>query len=237
MKNKAKDIKSRVMKELNKISNEKGAIIVEASIVFPVMFFVLFFIIFIGNIYYEQAKVDEIVLKYAVKGAECVADPFLYDVSNGGTLPDEMSEVEDIEPYRYILGSVTKGNISEIEDQLSQDIKDEINNTSLVFFGNSKANIIGSDNDKIAIFKNYIIYSTFVVQVNYEVKMPIAFLGDDYPTVVKMSSRAEVPVSDAPEFIRNVDMAVDLLEGTATGEAIQKMFTKAGEFIRKFSNK
>ena len=235
MKNKAKDIKSRVTKELNKMTNERGAIIVEASIVFPVMFFVLLFIIFIGNIYYEQAKVDEIVLKYAVKGAECVADPFLYDVSSGGGLPKKMSDVKDIEPYRFILGSITDGSVSAIEDKISQDIKDEINDTSLVFFGNSKANIIGSDNDKIATFNNYVIYSTFVVQVNYEIKMPIAFLGDDYPTVVKMSSRAEVPVSDAPEFIRNVDMAVDILEGTKAGDAIKKIFTKAGEFINKFS--
>lgn len=235
MKNKAKDIKSRVTKELNKMTNERGAIIVEASIAFPVMFFVLLFIIFIGNIYYEQAKVDEIVLKYAVKGAECVADPFLYDVSSGGGLPKKMSDVKDIEPYRFILGSITDGSVSAIEDKISQDIKDEINDTSLVFFGNSKANIIGSDNDKIATFNNYVIYSTFVVQVNYEIKMPIAFLGDDYPTVVKMSSRAEVPVSDAPEFIRNVDMAVDILEGTKAGDAIKKIFTKAGEFINKFS--
>lgn len=235
MKNKAKDINKRVTKELNKITNEKGAIIVEASIVFPVMFFVLLFIIFIGNIYYEQAKVDEIVLKYAVKGAECVADPFLYDISSGGGVPKKMSDVKDIEPYRYILGSITDGSVSAIEDKISQDIKDEINDTSLVFFGNSKANILGSDNDKIATFNNYVIYSTFVVQVNYEIKMPIAFLGDDYPTVVKMSSRAEVPVSDAPEFIRNVDMAVDILEGTKAGDAIKKIFTKAGEFINKFS--
>lgn len=235
MKNKAKDIKRRIAKEFNKITNEKGAIIVEASIVFPVMFFVLLFIIFIGNIYYEQAKVDEIVLKYAVKGAECVADPFLYDISSGGGVPKKMSDVKDIEPYRYILGSITDGSVSAIEDKISQDIKDEINDTSLVFFGNSKANILGSDNDKIATFNNYVIYSTFVVQVNYEIKMPIAFLGDDYPTVVKMSSRAEVPVSDAPEFIRNVDMAVDILEGTKAGDAIKKIFTKAGEFINKFS--
>ena len=35
--------------------NERGALIVESAIVFPVMFFVLFFIIFIGNLFYEQA--------------------------------------------------------------------------------------------------------------------------------------------------------------------------------------
>ncbi len=232
MNNKAKAIRN---KYINKLISQKGAIIIEASIVFPVMFFVLLFIIFIGNVYYEQAKVDEIVLKYAIKGAECVADPFLYDIANGGSLPTKLEDVKDIEPYRYILGSVTEGSVSEIEDEISQDVKDAINDTSLIFFGNSKANIVGSDNDKIATFKNYVVYSTFVVQVNYEVKLPITFLGEECPTIVSMSSRAEVPVSDTPEFIRNVDMAVDILEGTKAGDAIKKIFTKAGEFINKFS--
>ena len=236
MENKTKNIKSRYMKKLNRITNEKGAIIVEASIVFPVMFFVLFFIIFIGNVYYEQAKVDEIVLKYAVKGAECVADPFQYDLEKTNAVPTNTEEL-DVEPYRYILGSLTNGSISNVENKISQEVKDEINDTSLIFFSNSKATVVGSDNDKIATFKNYVVYSTFVVQVNYKVKLPIAFLGEDSPTIISMSSRAEVPVSDAPEFIRNVDMAVDLLDGTTVGDTIKGIFDKINSFINQYSEK
>lgn len=236
MENKAKDINKRVTKELNKITNEKGAIIVEATIVFPVMFFVLLFIIFIGNIYYEQAKVDEIVLKYAVKGAECVADPFQYDLEKTNAVPTNTEDL-DVEPYRYILGSLTDGSISNVENKISQEVKDEINSTSLSFFSNSKATVVGHDNDKIATFKNYVVYSTFIVQVNYDVQLPIAFLGESGPTILTMSSRAEVPVSDTPEFIRNVDMAVDLLDGTTVGDTITSIFEKVNDFINQFSEK
>ena len=76
MKHKIKNIK-------NSIKDENGLVIVEATIVFPIMFFVLFFIIFIGNMYFEQAKIDSIVSTYAVKGAEYVADPNLYYVDKG----------------------------------------------------------------------------------------------------------------------------------------------------------
>lgn len=218
-----------------KIKNENGLVIVEAAIVFPVMFFVLFFIIFIGNMYYEQAKVDNIVLTYATKGAQYVADPSLYSMDHGGNVPTDVNGL-DIEPYRYIIGSITNGSIADIENKLSQQVKDEINNGGLIFFSNSKTNVTGSDNSKIAKFNNYVVYSTFVVQVNYEVKFPIRFLGATEPTIVKLSSRAEVAVNDAPEFIRNVDMVVDLLDGTKTSDTVKSIFDKINEFIKKFTS-
>ncbi|MDO4802417.1 MAG: hypothetical protein Q4A15_09660, partial [Prevotellaceae bacterium] len=83
---------------------------------------------------------------------------------------------------------------------------------------------------------NYVVYSTFVVQVNYEVKFPIRFLGDTQPTIAKLSSRAEVSVNDAPEFIRNVDMVVDLLDGSKTADNIKGIFDKINSFIDKFTH-
>lgn len=226
MKDKVKNIK-------NRIQNQKGAVIVEAAIVFPVMFFVLFFIIFIGNLYYEQSRIDQIVLRYAIKGAECVADPFLYDYEVTNAVPNDTSV--DVEPYKYIFGSMSGGSISAVEDKLSQAVKDEINDTSLIFFANSKAKVLGTDEKKMAKFHNYVVYSTFVVQVNYQIRLPISFMGEQAPPVLKFSSRAEVPVSDAPEFIRNVDMAVDLLDGTKTGDTIKSIFEKINGYINNFS--
>ena len=217
-----------------KIKNEKGLVIVEAAIVFPVMFFVLFFILFIGNMYYEQAKVDSIVLTYATKGAQYVADPNLHSMDDGYTVPAIVSDV-DVNPYRYLPGGVFDGVISEIENKISSEVQNKITNGSLLFFGNEKTKVLGSDNEKIATFKNYVLYSTFVVQVNYEIKFPIRFLGESSPTIMKLSSRAEVAVNDVPEFIRNVDMVVDLVEDTGVGKGVANVFNKINSFIKKFS--
>lgn len=229
-------MKSKTNNIKEKIRNQNGAVIVEASIVIPVMFFVLFFIIFIGNMYYEQAKVDEIVLTYATKGAKYVADPSLYDIDNGHPVSKNVDNT-DIEPYRYIFGSISEGTISKIEDKISEQVKTKINENSLVLFSNGETRYVGTDNKKVATFKNYVVYSTFVVQVNYEVKFPIRFLGSKDPTVIKLSSRAEVAVSDAPEFIRNVDMVVDLMEGTKASETIKSIFEKIDGFVDKFTKK
>ena len=220
----------------NAILSNKGVLIVESAIVFPVMFFVLLFIIFIGNLYYEQARVDDIVMRYAIKGAQCVADPFLYDLEAENAVPSDVDTLH-LEPYRYILGGFADGTISAVEDKLSNDIKNEVNQSKLIFFSNSKSKYISSDNEDVAYFKNYVLYSTFVVQVNYEIKFPIRFLNDERLSVAKMSARAEVPVSDTDEFIRNVDMAIDLLEKTKAGDTIKSIFAKVGSFINKFASK
>lgn len=228
-------MKNRIKSIRNRIKDESGVVpIVEATIVFPVMFFILFFIIFIGNMYFEQSKVDDIVMRYAIKGAQCVKDPFEYNIDKGSGVPTDTKNLK-ITPYRYILGGLSGSSISNIEDNISNDVKKAIQSDSLIFFSNSKANYVGTDNDKIATFNNYVVYSTFVVQVNYEVKFPIRFLGDDYPVVAHLSSRAEVSVDDCAEFIRNVDMVADLFEGTKAGDAIKSTFNKINSFIQQFS--
>ena len=99
--------------------------------------------------------------------------------------------------------------------------------------------MLGTDNKngKYAYYDGNPLHSTFVVQVNYELKFPIRFLMEKQPTIIKLSSRAEVSVNDSPEFIRNVDMVVDLLEGTGVGEKIKGIFDKINDVIKKFAGK
>ena len=47
---------------MDKIKNEKGALIVEASIVFPTMFFILMFLFVVGNAYVQKCRIEEIVV-------------------------------------------------------------------------------------------------------------------------------------------------------------------------------
>lgn len=225
-------MKNMIKKITEKLKNERGVLVVESAIVFPVMFFVLLFIIFIGNMYYEQARVESIVMAYATKGAQCVADPFLYDMEATNAVPRE-SEKLKLEPYRYILGSFTEGTITDVEKKIEKDVKKEIGDKNLIFFSNSNANVTNAK----AEFVNYILYSTFVVEAEYKIQFPIRFLGEKNATIMKFSARAESPVNDTDEFIRNVDMAIDLVEGTQLGDTIKGMFDKMNSFILTISGK
>ncbi|MBP3922294.1 MAG: pilus assembly protein [Ruminiclostridium sp.] len=219
-----------------KLNNEDGLVLVEAAIVFPIMFFVLLFILFMGNIYYEQARIDDITLKYAVKGAQYIADPQLMDMADDGSVKVKSDDV-DVQPYRYLFGPLGGGIITSVEDTISTEVKNEMTKSGLKLLGGSEVNVIGTDNSKVAKFNSYVVYSTFIVQVNYQVKLPIRLLGGALPTVATLSSRAEVSVNDSPEFIRNVDMVVDLLDGSKAAENIKGFFDKINGFITGFANK
>ena len=124
-----------------------------------------------------------------------------------------------------------------METYLSSKIKEEINENSLIFFDGTGAKYLSSENESICSFNNNFLCSTFVVQVNYQVQIPISFMDLSNPILLRMTSRAEVPASDTDEFIRNIDMAVDLIEDTKLGQSISGIFEKVGGFIKKFADK
>lgn len=213
-------------------NSEDGSIILESAIVFPIVFVVLIFIIYLGNVYYEQARVEKIVMKNAVLGAEAIADVFHNEMEQGGISADLG---RNLDPYRYLFG----GNQSQVENEISARVEQEIREGAIGFFNNAKANQIGTDNQngKAAYYKTHLFCSSFVVQVNYEVKLPLQFSFMETPTLFSFSARAEVTVNDETEFIRNADMALDLLSQTKIGSKIGDLFGKVGDFIEKFTKR
>lgn len=217
-------------RERRKIKNEHGAVqIVEASFVFPVMFIILFFLIYMGNAFYTKAQIDAVVTQHAILGANYCADPILETIVNEGGIPsiDDL----DVEPYRYIFGGM-----DDVEKEIAGKVESAIEGNTVSFFKNMKPNI-QTPRNKIAKFNNYVIYSTFAVEVMYEIEFPIRFLGRKTPTILTLTSRAEAPVSDTCEFIRNTDMVLDLFGETKIGQTISDVFGKINDFISSFASK
>ena len=59
---------------MKRLLDERGALIVEASIVFPTMFLAIFFMLFVGNAYTQKCKVEDIVVSAVLEGAAKCAD-------------------------------------------------------------------------------------------------------------------------------------------------------------------
>lgn len=210
---------------------ETGAVqIVEAAFVFPIMFIILFFLIYMGNAFFVKAQVEGVVESRAIEGASYCADPMLQAIKdNNGAVPS-LDNIKT-EPYRYIFGGMDS-----VGSTIATKVQNDIEGNTASFFNNMKPKLKTSKSN-IAKFNNYVVYSTFSVEVKYELKFPIKFLGADTPTIMTISSRAEVPVSDTAEFIRNTDMVVDLFYGTKIGQAISDVFGKINGFISSFSSK
>lgn len=98
---------------------EKGAVmVVEATIVFPIMFCVVFLIIFYGNVLYQRSKIDNYVSTYAQWGAQQCADPLYLQTLKDGSVVSDTSNV-DVKPYRYF------GSMGEIITQVESQVMDK----------------------------------------------------------------------------------------------------------------
>lgn len=213
------------------IQNENGAVsIVEASIVFPVMFIVLFFLIFMGNMFFVQAQVEAVVQTNAIRGATLCSDPLLEYVEEQGNYPSpgDLS----VKPYRYIFGGM-----NDIETKVEKSVKADLESSNSTFFKNMQPKIRNKGKGKIAKYNNFVLYSTFSVEVDYTITLPISFFGSEKLKVADMSARAEVAVNDTPEFIRNTDMVVDMFSGTKLGNKIQDVFNKINSFLSDIGGK
>lgn len=211
--------------------SESGEVIVEATFIFPIMFIILFILIYMGNAFYLRSQIDSVVTEQAIRGASYCADPLLQYIRENDSVPGLNSTAADADPYRYIFGGMDG-----IEDDIRDSVKKEILNNIKSLFGNMDPKIV-TPSDKIAKFNNYVLYSTFSVEVEYVIEFPIRLLGEDSPIALKISSRAESPVNDTAEFIRNTDMVVDMFQGTGIGQKISDMFGKIKEFMNSFAEK
>jgi len=213
-----------------KMKSENGAVqIIEAAFVFPIMFIVLFFLIYMGNAYYIKAQIEAVAEVYAIEGASYCADPILETLKKTGNVPS--LDALKTEPYRYLFGGM-----NEIESQIGSEVEAEIEGKILSLFDNMRPKLKTSSAD-IAKFNNYVVYSTFSVTISYVIEFPIKYLGADAPVILMINSRAEVPVSDTAEFIRNVDMVIDIFHGTKLGQSISDVFSKVNGFISNFAEK
>ena len=219
------------MGEKNKIlKNEYGAVqIIEAAFVFPIMFIILFFLIYMGNAFFIKSQVEAVVETYAIEGASYCADPILQTIKDTGNVPS-LGALKT-EPYRYIFGGMNA-----IETKIGNEVESEITGNYASFFNNMKPKLT-SGSANIAKFNNYVVYSTFSVEVEYKIEFPIKFFGESTPSVLTINSRAEVPVNDTAEFIRNTDMVIDLFHGTKIGQSISDIFGKINDFIANFASK
>ena len=110
-----------------------------------------------------------------------------------------------------------------IEDEIQNEVYKEIISKGFTFMGNApevKRSQVKSD------YKNHVLYGDFVVEASYQIKFPIKFIGSDNLMIFKASSCSQASVTDVPEFVRNVDFACDILDGTSLRRRLKIYFKR-----------
>lgn len=198
-------------------SDETGAAqIIEAAIIYPVVFMILFYLIYMGLYILQCVTVESYAQKIALMAAREVAHPGYIDeidsnaidasVDYSGNeihLSNDPKSIGVSSAYRYFA---PKNLISkEKQDYLKNQLENLIKTSSII--GNSDGDI------KVTInFKNYVVVQQVEVTATQKLaSFPVLkFFGmNDGLTV---SSTAVASVNDSDEFIRNVDFINDIIE-------------------------
>lgn len=218
------------------IKNDRGALIVEATIVFPVCLIIIIFLLYLGNVYYQKSRIESIVVQAVLDGAAYSADPLLKTIETGqdgengaGSIPGIDSV--DYLPYRYVGGMF--GGMKPIEDSVRDLIIRRISGLNTGLFMGMKPEDYQTGSSLVVRYNSCFIASSISVDLEYKIELPIRLLGDRERMSLKFRTHTEVPVSDSPEFIRNVNLVEDLLEATGIKRNITEKITKLKQSFDK----
>lgn len=202
-------------------------VIMEATFVFPIMFIILFFMIYMGNAYYVKAQIESVVVEETINAANYCADPLLYKIKNNENSIPECDDT-NIWPYRSFSSAG-----EDAKKICSTNISKRIDNKSSIFFQNMNPNI-----SKLNIqYNNYLIHSSISTDIICDIRFPIKMLGENTPPIATIKTRAECPVNNTIDFIRNTDLVIDMMEGSKYGDNIKGAFSKVKTFLKNFSGK
>lgn len=208
-----------------KQKSENGTIIMEAVMIFPMVILTVIMLLTIGNAYYQRSRVEAILETKAIEGAAYCADELLRMAAAGKALPTNVKDAPEIAPYKYIFSGDTKNIVQGTQDEIISEVT---NLKSGYFKGMEVKNLVVKLD-----YSNVFVAQTVKADASYDIDIPIRLFG--YQFKVKCNSHIEVPISDSPEFIRNVDMVLDYLERTPLREGfdkLQQMMNKAAEFFQ-----
>ncbi len=216
-----------------RMRDDRGALIVEAAIVFPVCLIVILMLLYLGNVYYQKSRIEAIVVEAALDGAAYCADPLLWAIQNSDVGQVPGLGTVDYEPYRYLGGLF--GGMHPIEESVSSLITSRIGGMNTGLFSDMKPT--GYGNNLQVEYKSSFIASSISVDLEYKIELPIRLLGDRDNLSMKFKTHTEVPVGDTPEFIRNVNMVDDIFEVTGAKEAMTNKITELRQFVKDLFHK
>lgn len=213
---------------MNTWRQEQGAVtIIEATFVFPIVFFIVFFMIMAGEGYYQYARVEQAVTSAAVSGAARCENPMLSEVIKQGSVPTDPTAV-DVVPYRYILTARAKGIADDVAEDLGKTVRSF---QPLLFRGMSPQNVSVE-----AIPHINILVSSLEVKCSFDVPFPMRMIFSKKSMKMSYSVQMTAPVGDPSEFVRNVAMIKDVLERSEAATNILGNLSKIAWEVRRFLN-
>ena len=202
------------MKELFHImkNNKKGYLTIEAAIIFPAVFFSLLLILFMGMVLYQEVNLQSLAVRASERGSVVYASR-VSDMSSGvKTLED--FKVRD--PYRN-LPFVDGGKKEEYRSLVNRYVAGRLGRYDVV-----RGDVKNSGN--YVTVDDYVLSKKIRVNIKSDYKTPVdgmsEMLGGRW--FLYVDTTAVSAVVDSPDFVRNVDLAIDVSKAVGIFDKVEK---------------
>lgn len=214
------------MNKLNRFWEDTGGdAVVEASILFPIIIMIFAGLVLLSMYMPTQAALQRATQYTATAIATERSDTWLfYDENSENDIfyrwADSKEELSNV--YVDVINSVRSGNDGSRAEAMVRNVE--------------KNGISSTEGDLIVEYgiNNYGIYKEIIVTATRMIPMPVDLSFVGFPVEIPITVTSTAVVQNGDEFVRNIDIAGDLLKYADEKYSISENFESVGKFLSKF---
>lgn len=210
----------------NIFRRQEGYMTIEITIIFPAVFFSLIIILFMGIVLYQEVNLQSLAVRASERGAVV----YTSRVSNMTTGIKTLEDFKIRDPYRnvpFMSGGDKKRYMALVNEYVSSKL-----DQGSVLFG------IDQNEGNYVQVEDYLIAKRIKVTIHAMYHTPAdgiaRMFGQEGPFDV--NTTASSAVADSPDFVRNVDIVIDIASQTQAFDTVQDGYNKIREAIEKVAD-
>lgn len=208
--------------------SESGYVVVEAAILFPIIFMIIFGLIILAMYLPTRAS-----LQYATQTAATMLSSSASDTW--------VSYDESKAEYRWISSKKDLPNVYvALASCLSNKKYSGDDAKKIVKYLDEKAPTYKPKTGEIEVYctvTNFVVYKEITVTARRDIKSPINLSFVGMPTTIPVICSSTSVVKNGDEFVRNVDLAVDIVERLREKyQSVDKIFNSLEKVMNTYNN-
>lgn len=203
--------------------NQDGYLTIEATMVFSVLFFSLIFILFMGIVLYQEVNTQSLAARASERGSVIYSSR----VSDMTTGIKKLDDFKIHDPYR---------NVPFMDSGAKKDYTSVVN--QYVSAGLGKYNVITGtvkNSGNYTKVEDNLISKKIKVNIESSYKMPVDSVAEMFGKKgpFDVNTTMVSAVVDSPDFVRNVDLTMDVVKQTKLYGNMENGYNKIRDALGK----
>lgn len=199
---------------------------IELTMIFPIIFFSLLLIMFMGMVLYQEVNLQSLAVQASERGS-VVYSSRVSDMTTGiKTLED--FKIRD--PYRNVpfMGGGKKGEYTSL---VNTYVSARLNRGDVLKGQNQNSG-------NYTTVEDYLIAKRVKVNIRSDYHVPIDSIATMFGqgSLFDVNTTAVSAVVDSPDFVRNMDIVVDVASQTEAFGTMEARYNKIREAIQKVAD-